>query len=35
MPRILPVNDPKSEPIGTAETQDGIKRVFEGLGPGR
>ena len=33
--RILRVNDPNGEPIGTADSQEGIKRVIEGLGPGR
>ena len=35
MPTILRVNDPNGEPIGTADSQEGIKRVIEGLGPGR
>jgi hypothetical protein len=35
MPRILRVNDPDGEPIGTADSPDGIKRVIDGLGPGR
>ena len=32
MPRILRVNDPNGEPIGTADSHDGIKRAIEGLG---
>jgi hypothetical protein len=35
MPRILRVNDPNGEPVGTADSQHGIKRVIESLGPGR
>jgi hypothetical protein len=35
MPRILRVNDPNGEPIRTADSQEGIKRVIEGLGPCR
>ena len=35
MPCILRVNDPNGEPIGTADSQEGIKRIIEGLGPGR
>jgi hypothetical protein len=34
MPRILRVNDPNGDPIGTADSPEGIKRVIEGLGPG-
>jgi hypothetical protein len=35
MPRIFRVNDPNGEPIGTADSENGITRVIEGLGPGR
>jgi hypothetical protein len=35
MPRILRVNDPNGEPIGTADSEKAIKRVIEGLGLGR
>jgi hypothetical protein len=35
MPRILRVNDPNGDPIGTADSQEGITCVIEGLGPGR
>jgi hypothetical protein len=35
MPRILRVNYPNGEPIGTADSQEGIKREIEGRGPGR
>jgi hypothetical protein len=35
MPRILRVNDPNGEPIETADSQEGMKRVIDGLGPGR
>jgi hypothetical protein len=35
MPRILRVNDPNGEPIRTADSQEGIKRVIKDLGPGR
>ena len=35
MPRILRVNVPIGEPIGTADSQEGVTRVIDGLGPGR
>jgi hypothetical protein len=35
MPRILRLNDPNGEPIGSADSQEGIKRAIEGLGPSR
>jgi hypothetical protein len=35
MPRILRVNNPNGEPIGAADSQEGIKRVIKDLGPGR
>jgi hypothetical protein len=35
MPRILRVNDPNGDPIGTADSQEGIKGSIERLGPGR
>ena len=35
MPRILRANDSNGQPIGTADFQEGIKRVIDGLGPGR
>jgi hypothetical protein len=35
MPRILRVNDPHGEPMGTAESRERLQRVIEGLGPGR
>ena len=35
MPRILRVNNSNGQPIGTADSQEGIKRVIDGLGPGR
>ena len=35
MPRILRVNDPHGEPIGTAVSHEGIVRMLEGLPPGR
>ena len=35
MPRTLRVNDPTGEPIGTADSPEGVKRVLENLGPGR
>jgi hypothetical protein len=35
MPRTLRVNHPNGDPIGTADSPEGIKRVVEGLGPGR
>jgi hypothetical protein len=34
MPRTLRVNDPNGEPIGTADSEEGIKHEIEGLGPG-
>jgi hypothetical protein len=35
MPRILRVNDLNGEPIRTADSQEGIKRVIKDLGKGR
>jgi hypothetical protein len=35
MPRILRVNDPNGDPIGTADSQESIKGSIERLGPGR
>jgi hypothetical protein len=34
-PSILLANDTNVEPIGTAASQEGIKRVIEGFGPAR
>jgi hypothetical protein len=35
MPRIPRVNDPNGEPIRTADSQAGAKRIIEYLDPGR
>ncbi len=35
MPSILRVNDPNGERIGSADSQEGVKRIIESLGPGR
>jgi len=35
MPRILRVNNADGDPVGTAESHEGVKRVVESLGSGR
>jgi len=35
MSRILRVNDADGEPVGTANSREGVNRIVEGLGPGR
>jgi hypothetical protein len=35
MPRILRINDPEGDPIGSAESIPGLARLLEGVPPGR
>lgn len=35
MARILRVNNPDGDPIGTAESDEGVERLLEDLPPGR
>ena len=35
MPRILHVNGTDGEPVATVDSLEGVKRVVEGLSPGR
>jgi hypothetical protein len=35
MPRILRVNNPHGEPVGTAESPEGVERRLQDIRPGR
>jgi hypothetical protein len=35
MPRILRINGTDGDPVATVDSLEGVKRVIEGLGPGR